>query len=197
MVLAAICPVHGPRRSRLLGVEPGSRAINVSITGGIDYCDICGLPSKVVEGTFDLTSDTATVRSAPQWSVDALEAIGVIVEELHETISRPGLAPAVVLAEASAGLSRLANVPGSAHLVSEARLAIARPKSKRARAEVALTVIAAMYIGIGNYGGFRDGLDRIVDDVRSAAEVLHNGEALPSHPLAPGVSAPSQDPPGA
>jgi hypothetical protein len=167
--------------------------VDATFSNNTEPCDICGLPSKVVDGNFDLTTDTVTVRSAPQWSIDALEAIGVIVEQLHETVSRPGLAPAEVLAETSSGLSRLANVPGAAHLVSEARRAIAKPKSKKRRAVIAIAVIAAMYNGIGNYGGFRDGLDRIIEDVRSAAEVVHNGEALPSHRLAPGVDSPTVD----
>lgn len=71
--VAAVCLVHGPFESRAFS-SVGSQ--NVAFKGVTEQCPKCGLPSKVMEGSFDFDDQGfASVVSAPLWSMQALKTV--------------------------------------------------------------------------------------------------------------------------
>jgi len=176
MRVPAVCPVHGARPSNAISIS--GDASDITLADNTTQCDLCGRPMRLAEGTFSYRSGVVVAQDMPQWSLDAFESVGVIVKRLHEVITQPDLAPEQVLAEATAGLAQIAelSLPGAAHLASEARNVIRKPKTKKAKAVVAIGVIAAMYNGIAVYPDFSVGVSQLVRDVQAVGEsVLPDG----------------------
>lgn len=76
----SVCPVHGAFPSQMMQIEG---AINLSISDSTESCPRCGLPSRVMEGRFNIIDGLVTVLSAPRWTVDALRDVQLDVERLE------------------------------------------------------------------------------------------------------------------
>jgi hypothetical protein len=194
MDLAYICPVHGSRPFR--GPDFG-QANNITFLGVHTVCEECGRSSRIVDGTFDYNRrDGLSVVSAPRWSIDALTAIGAIVAETRSAIQDPQLAPAAVIARTNEGLSRLAQsgVEGAPYLAEQVRQAIRTPKTPKQKAAVAVAALGLVATFLANYADAREGLDKLVEDVRGVSSFIEEARSEPTSTVVPGETPGGSEP---
>ena len=179
MRVPAVCPVHGVRETNAILIEGDVTAL--SLGNNTTFCDLCGRPMKLAEGTLSVRSGVVVAQDMPQWSVEAFEAVGVIVRRLQEAVMQPDLPPEVVLAQTTVGLSEIASlpVPGARHLASVAQEVIKGAKTKKAKALVAMGVIGAIVNWLPQYPETRDAFLELVNDVRAVAEMLPTDDDPP------------------
>jgi hypothetical protein len=68
--LAAVCDVHGAFPSRAFAM---SNVQGLTLSGNTESCPTCGRPSKIVDGTFNVSpGGVVRVLSAPEWTWEAL-----------------------------------------------------------------------------------------------------------------------------
>lgn len=94
MVVALLCPVHGPQRSSLLGAM---NSLNVTLLGNTDGCPVpgCNLVGPVMNGTFNFIGNETQIVSAPKWSVAALQTVSSRIGRTVRILADPTVSDAV------------------------------------------------------------------------------------------------------
>lgn len=78
--LVAVCDVHGTFVSRAFAMF---NVQGLTLSGNTESCPTCGRPSKIVDGTFNVSPDgVVKVLSAPEWTRDALREAQRAIQNL-------------------------------------------------------------------------------------------------------------------
>lgn len=74
MVVAAVCPVHGPFESRIFSLVD---CTNVSFTGNQESCPTpgCGEMAEIMDGNFTFAGGETIIHQAPEWTIQALTSV--------------------------------------------------------------------------------------------------------------------------
>ncbi|MFJ2662674.1 hypothetical protein [Arthrobacter koreensis] len=78
--LAAVCDVHGAFPSRAFAMF---NVQGLTLTGNTENCPRCGRPSKIVDGTFNVSADgVVKVLAAPEWTREALRDVQRAIQNM-------------------------------------------------------------------------------------------------------------------
>lgn len=88
MVVAAVCPVHGPFESRLGSFGSST---NVRFTGNMESCPVAGCEhmAKTMDGAFSFLDNQTIIHEAPDWSIRALSAVTKALGEAIRVAAEP------------------------------------------------------------------------------------------------------------
>lgn len=167
MVIAMLCPVHGPQRSRVLGAM---NAMNVQLKGNIESCPEPGCihMGPVVDGTFNFIGGETQVISAPKWSIAALQTVSARIGRTVRILADPKVSDAVaeeavqaIAAEVAKAVEGLSDDIAKKITESLKPSSSERPKGWR-KQTASLMAIAAFLLT--NYSGVKDSVGEMIED---------------------------------
>ncbi|MFK0082713.1 hypothetical protein [Glutamicibacter sp. NPDC090743] len=175
MVIAANCPVHGPFESHGIHVE---NSTNVSFSGNVDSCPVpgCGLPARVMDGTFSFTGGQTIVHEAPEWSIRALNAVETAIQDALRLAADPETSdPEVRVAfDKAAALARVnsRDAPVDIRNVILDLLSLAPLRKVKGFKRKSLAALAILHLVLTNYSTYKASAIEISSDVSHAIEVI-------------------------
>lgn len=173
MVVAAVCPVHGPFESRIFTLID---CTNVSFSGNQESCPVpgCGKMARIMDGNFTFKDDTTVIHQAPEWTIRALTTVTGALGKALRVATSPN-ATAEEIEEAYRRAAEIArtetkDIPDSIRqqLLNKLPLKI-HPGKKGVKLWAILALGSAMFL-LHNYTTVRDNALAMVHDSTTAIE---------------------------
>lgn len=151
-----------------------ANATNISLSGNRESCPVpgCHQIMRVMEGTYDFLGESVRVKSAPAWSVAALESVLHTIAEQRHAVSA-AVTPQQVEQAVTRALEKVADASGAGDgWVKQGLSALGFPslrglsKTKK-RGAIALAAVVALLL---NWGTIRENVALIAHDAAALFE---------------------------
>ncbi|MBF6672456.1 hypothetical protein [Glutamicibacter sp. FBE19] len=175
MVIASVCPEHGPFGSAMYVIE---NSTNVTLDANGDKCPVPGCTShaKVMDGNYSFGENEVIIHQAPEWSVRALASVTSALGHAIRVAANPESSDANVAAafEQAALLTRmnLSSAPAPFREQIANILPIKFGKGTRGSRKAVIIALSTVVFLLTNYSSVKDNVAEMIADGQAVKETV-------------------------